>query len=120
MNGILLPRNASQQIKCGDRVAMQVDPSYHEDGSRQNPDGTYSEAFIGQMKERVLNLKRGDLVYFGTPATAEKPMRVTHVGIYLGDNRIIHSSHRVRINSLIPGDADYYENAHRLIAATRL
>lgn len=120
MNGILLPRNASQQIKCGDRVAMQVDPSYHEDGSRQNPDGTYSEAFIKQMKERVMNLKRGDLVYFGTPATAEKPMRVTHVGIYLGDNRIIHSSHRVRINSLIPGDADYYENAHRLIAATRL
>lgn len=120
MNGILLPRNASQQIKCGDRVAMQVDPSYHEDGSRQNPDGTYSEAFIRQMKERVMNLERGDLVYFGTPATAEKPMRVTHVGIYLGDNRIIHSSHRVRVNSLIPGDDDYYENAHRLIAATRL
>ncbi|MBR5299193.1 MAG: C40 family peptidase [Bacteroidales bacterium] len=120
MNGILLPRNASQQIKCGDRVAMEVDPSFHEDGSRQNPDGRYSEAFVRQMKERVMNLKRGDLVYFGTPATAEKPMRVTHVGIYLGDNRIIHSSHRVRINSLIPGDADYYENAHRLIAATRL
>ena len=120
MNGILLPRNASQQIKCGDRVAMQVDPSYHEDGSRQNPDGSYSEAFIGQMKKRVMNLQRGDLVYFGTPATDDKPMRVTHVGIYLGNNRIIHSSHRVRINSLIPGDPDYYENAHRLIAATRL
>ena len=120
MNGILLPRNASQQIKCGDRVEMEVDPSFHEDGSRQNSDGSYSEAFAAQMKERVTNLKRGDLVYFGTPATDEKPMRVTHVGIYLGDNRIIHSSHRVRINSLIPGDADYYENAHRLIAATRL
>ena len=120
MNGILLPRNASQQIKCGDRVAMQVDPSYHEDGSRQNPDGSYSEAFIGQMKKRVMNLQRGDLVYFGTPATDDKPMRVTHVGIYLGNNKIIHSSHRVRINSLIPGDPDYYENAHRLIAATRL
>jgi cell wall-associated NlpC family hydrolase len=72
------------------------------------------------MNGRVQNLKRGDLVFFGTPATAEKPRRVTHVGIYLGDNRIIHSSHKVRINSLIPGDADYYENAHRLIAATRL
>ena len=120
MNGILLPRNASQQIKCGDRVAMEVDPSFHEDSSRTNPDGSYSEAFISQMKARVTNLQRGDLVYFGTPATAEKPMRVTHVGIYLGNNRIIHSSHRVRINSLIPSDADYYENAHRLIAATRL
>ena len=120
MNGILLPRNASQQIKCGDRIAMEVDPSFHEDGSRQNPDGSYSETFVAQMKARVMNLQRGDLVYFGTPETDEKPMRVTHVGIYLGNNRIIHSSHRVRINSLIPGDADYYENAHRLIAATRL
>lgn len=89
MNGILLPRNASQQIKCGDRVELD-------------------------------QLQRGDLVFFGTPATDEKPMRVTHVGIYLGNGRIIHSSHRVRINSLTPGEADYYENAHRLIAAIRL
>ena len=89
MNGILLPRNASQQIKCGERVELD-------------------------------NLERGDLVFFGTPATDEKPMRITHVGIYLGENKIIHSSHRVRINSLIPGDEDYYENSHRLVAAIRL
>ena len=89
MNGILLPRNASQQIKCGERVELD-------------------------------NLERGDLVFFGTPATDEKPMRITHVGIYLGENKIIHSSHRVRINSLIPGDDDYYENSHRLVAAIRL
>ena len=89
MNGILLPRNASQQIKCGERVELD-------------------------------NLERGDLVFFGTPATDEKPMRITHVGIYLGENKIIHSSHRVRINSLIPGDDNYYENSHRLVAAIRL
>ena len=89
MNGILLPRNASQQVKCGERVELE-------------------------------NLQRGDLVFFGTPATDEKPMRITHVGIYLGSNKIIHSSHRVRINSLIPGDEDYYENSHRLVAAIRL
>ena len=73
-----------------------------------------------EMKERVRNLERGDLVFFGTPATEDKPMRITHVGIYLGNNRIIHSSHRVRINSLIPGETDYYENSHRLTGATRL
>ncbi len=90
MNGILLPRNASQQINCGDRVELS-------------------------------DLKRGDLVFFGTPAAepGKKP-RITHVGIYIGDNHIIHSSHRVRINSLVPGEADYYENAHRLIGAVRL
>ena len=89
MNGILLPRNASQQVKCGDRVELD-------------------------------NLQRGDLVFFGTPATDQKPMKITHVGIYLGGNKIIHSSHRVRINSLIPGEEDYYENSHRLVAAIRL
>ena len=89
MNGILLPRNASQQVKCGERVDLK-------------------------------DLERGDLVFFGTPATDEKPMKITHVGIYLGGNKIIHSSHRVRINSLIPGDEDYYENSHRLVAAIRL
>ena len=89
MNGILLPRNASQQVKCGDRVELD-------------------------------NLQRGDLVFFGTPATDQKPMKITHVGIYLGGNKIIHSSHRVRINSLIPGEEDYYENAWKLVAAIRL
>lgn len=89
MNGVQLPRNASQMVRCGVEVELG-------------------------------NLERGDLVFFGTAATPQKPMRVTHVGIYLGNNRIIHSSHKVRINSLIPEDADYYENAHRLIAARRL
>ena len=107
MNGILLPRNASQQVFCGDRVEVP----------RHGGPETYDRE--GALAA-VANLERGDLVYFGTPATDEKPMRITHVGIYLGNNRIIHSSHRVRINSLIPGDADYYENSHRLVAATRL
>ena len=89
MNGILLPRNASQMVFCGDAVSLDA-------------------------------LQRGDLVFFGTPATGEKPQRVTHVGIYIGNGKIIHSSHLVRVNSLIPGESDYYENAHKLIAARRL
>lgn len=114
MNGILLPRNASQQINCGDRVPMPVNPRFWDDRSD-------AQAFKEEMLARVQNLQRGDLVFFGTPASepGKKP-RITHVGIYLGEGRIIHSSHMVRINSLIPGEADYYENAHRLIAAIRL
>lgn len=92
MNGILLPRNASQQIRCGDEVDMSS----------------------------LDNLERGDLLFFGTPASEDKPQRITHVGIYLGEGRFIHSSHMVRINSLIPEEKDYYENSHRLIAARRL
>ena len=127
MNGVLLPRNASQQIYCGKPVEMTCDPTFWDENSRtikvlDDKTGKleFKLDFIEEMKERVKNLKRGDLVFFGTPATADKSRRVTHVGIYLGNNRIIHSSHKVRINSLIPGDADYYENSHRLIAATRL
>ena len=89
MNGILLPRNASQMVYCGDEVSLD-------------------------------SLQRGDLIFFGTPATSEKPRRVTHVGIYIGNGRIIHSSHMVRVNSLNPSESDYYENAHKLIAARRL
>lgn len=107
MNGVLLPRNASQMIKCG--IAIDVPPLL-----------TAENGLPANASDRVQNLKRGDLVFFGTPATAEMPMRVTHVGIYLGNSRIIHSSHKVRVNSLNPDDSDYYENAHRLIAACRL
>ena len=132
MNDILLPRNASQQIKCGDRIEMDIDTRYWDEDFRkgklseqnENPEAGISsectDEFKREMFGRTKNLERGDLVFFGTPATDEKPMRVTHVGIYLGNNRIIHSSHKVRINSLIPGDPDFYENAHRLIAAVRL
>ena len=89
MNGILLPRNASQIIHCGDEVSFD-------------------------------KMQRGDLVFFGTPAKDGKPQRVTHIGIHIGEGRIIHSSHMVRVNSLDPNEPDYYENAHRLIAARRL
>ena len=126
MNGVLLPRNASQQIFCGEPVEMTCDLTFWDENSRiikvlddKTEKLKFKLDFIEEMKERVKNLKRGDLVFFGTPATADKPRRVTHVGIYLGNNRIIHASHKVRINSLIPGEADYYENSHRLIAACR-
>ncbi len=116
LNGILLPRNASQQINCGDRVPMDVDIKFWSETERAD-----SEAFVQEMTTRVSNLKRGDLVFFGTPSIhPEGKARITHIGIYLGDNHIIHASHCVRINSLIPGTPDFYENSHRLLAAIRL
>ena len=114
MNGILLPRNASQQIFCGDKVPMEINTLFWDEKARQ------TQEFAAEMQQRVKNLKRGDLVFFGTPASAERGQRVTHVGIYIGNNHIIHSSHMVRINSLLPTDSDYYENSHRLLGAIRL
>ena len=73
LNGIDLPRNASQQARCGAPVELTSDFS---------------------------NLRKGDLVFFGRPAESRGPERVTHTGIYLGDGSFIHSYDRVHISRL--------------------
>ena len=83
MNGILLPRNASQQAKVGVEVP-------------------YEEA------------QPGDLIFWGRAATADKPERVSHVTIYMGDDHIIHSASNVHISSLRPTEEEDYYNGTRL------
>jgi hypothetical protein len=65
----------------------------------------------------VLNaLQPGDLLFFGRTA-----QRVTHVGIYMGNGKFIHSSGMVRINSIDPTVPDYYMNERRnLVGASRI
>ena len=54
-------------------------------------------------------LEPGDLVFWGREATDEAPAKATHVGIYLGDGKFIHSSQVVRISSLDRNDPDFYD-----------
>ena len=70
--------------------------------------------------EALANLKKGDLIFFGSKATPEKKERVTHVGIYIENGIFIHSAGKVRINSLIPTDDNYYSGSKRLIRACRI
>lgn len=79
MNGKTLPRNAREQVNTGIEIPF--------DFSVMRP---------------------GDLCFFGTPASGNRAMRITHVGMYIGDGRMIHSSQLVRINSLRESDPDYY------------
>ena len=109
MNGHLLPRNASQQVNHGREIIMECDHSITPD----------SDKLYQEMLKRTKNLQPGDLVFFGTPETFWSKEKITHVGIYIGNGRIIHASHKVRVNSLIPGEKDYYENSHRLLKARR-
>lgn len=53
------------------------------------------------------SLQKGDLLFFGRAAEGENPERISHVAIYVGDGRIIHSSYLVRENSIIPGAGNY-------------
>ena len=80
LSGLVLPRNAREQIHCGREVPFRLE-----------------------------EMKSGDLVFFGTLDSAGKVKSVTHVALYIGDGRIIHSSQLVRINSLLKGREDYYE-----------
>jgi gamma-D-glutamyl-L-lysine dipeptidyl-peptidase len=73
MNGIQLPRDASQQINIGESVDTQ---------------------------NGFNNLMPGDLLFFGTKGRDTIPEKIQHVAIYLGNNDFIHSSGRVQINSL--------------------
>ena len=109
MNGHLLPRNASQQVNHGREIIMECDHSVTPD----------SDKLYQEMLKRTKNLQPGDLVFFGSPETFWSKEKITHVGIYIGNGRIIHASHKVRVNSLIPGQKDYYENSHRLLKARR-
>lgn len=54
-------------------------------------------------RDRWRTARTGDLVFFGNEQTG----RVTHVGMYLRDGKVIHCSGRVKINSLDPKDSDY-------------
>ncbi|WP_439882093.1 C40 family peptidase [Pontibacter sp. MBLB2868] len=95
MNGLVLPRDASQQVHVGELV----DTSKGWD-----------------------NMKPGDLLFFGVPAKDGKPERVVHVGMWIGgDQEFIHSAGKVRINSMNPKAANYDEyELNRFLRAKRV
>jgi SH3-like domain-containing protein len=60
------------------------------------------------------NLQPGDLIFFGRSVE-----RITHVGIYLGKGDFIHSSGKVHISSIDPGDPKYVPERNN-VAARRI
>lgn len=77
--GILLPRNAREQVLCGEAVPVST----------------------GAMRP-------GDLVFYGNPPKGKTPLKITHVAMYIGEGRIIHASQKVRISSLDADGPDPY------------
>ena len=63
-----------------------------------------------------LAFEPGDLLFFG-----RSKERISHVAMYIGNGRYIHSSGLVRVNSLNPQDSAYSEyNRKRLVSAVRI
>ena len=78
MNGYILPRDASQQVK---------------------------EGILIDNKKDWNNLQTGDLMFFGYYKGEKR--RIDHVAIWLGDGYFIQASKNVRINSVYPDRSDY-------------
>lgn len=94
LNGLILPRDASQQVHAGSLVDETGD--------------------FGRLRP-------GDLLFFGRQATASSPERVVHVGMWIGDGRFIHSSGRVRVSGVDPSDPLFDEsNVRRYLRTKRM
>jgi cell wall-associated NlpC family hydrolase len=79
-NGLLLPRDASQQVHVG--IDLRYDTTWQ-------------------------NLLPGDFLFFGRKATPELKEKITHVAIYAGEGQIIHASGRVMVESLNRTDENF-------------
>ncbi|MNX97207.1 Gamma-D-glutamyl-L-lysine endopeptidase [compost metagenome] len=102
LNGIILPRDASQQALIGEPVDI-----YEGD----------SVSLIKCLK----NLKAGDLLFFAAAKGKSANPRVTHTAIYMEDGQFIQSAGMVRINSLVPSAPDYsFGQSPTLVGARRI
>jgi SH3-like domain-containing protein len=95
LHGIILSRDASQQVLSGKLIDEKGD---------------------------FENVQPGDLVFFGTKATDENPREsVVHVGIYIGNKRFIHASDYIQIGSFDSTDPFYDEyNTGRYLRTKRI
>ncbi|MDT0647264.1 SH3 domain-containing C40 family peptidase [Zunongwangia sp. F260] len=80
LNGMVIPRDASQQVHTGKLI----------DSTRN-----------------FENLVSGDLLFFGRPATDSTSERVVHVGMWIGNNEFIHSSGSVHVSSVAKEAPNY-------------
>ena len=75
---------------------------------------------VGSRIEGINALEKGDLVFFGRK-NADGSARVSHVGIYIGDGRFIHSLGLVKIGSFCKDDPLYDSyNTGRYLFAVRI
>jgi cell wall-associated NlpC family hydrolase len=94
LNGLELYRDADQQAGEGDEV---------------------------KPGEDFENLKKGDLLFFGRRGSADRPERISHVGIYLDKREFIHTpgGSWVKFNSFDPAAPNYSESLRKSFVRAR-
>ncbi|SNR60888.1 SH3 domain-containing protein [Maribacter sedimenticola] len=94
LNGMVIPRDASQQVHTGSSVDSLANFNA---------------------------LRKGDLLFFGKKATDSTAEKVVHVGMWIGDQQFIHSSDMVRVSS-VDENAQNYDayNVGRYLRSKRL
>lgn len=102
---------SSSGLDCSGLVALA-----HAQYGVVLPRSSHDQGRYGTIIQPDDELKRGDLVFFHS--TYNKPHLITHSGIYLGDNKFIHTSasRGVTISTLF--DSGYYQEHY--LFATRL
>lgn len=103
LNGIILPRDASQQVLVGNPVDIL-------DSDTLN------------MKKALANLHPGDLLFFASKDESKGSNgKITHTALYMGNGQFIQSAGLVKISSLIPDSPGYdYHHSRSLVAARRM
>lgn len=100
MNGLIIPRDASQQVLVGEPVDILTNDKL-------------------DTTKALNNLQTGDLLFFAGGADRKPNARVTHVALYLGDGQFIHSAGKVRINSMLSNAPNYDDFQSRTVVAAR-
>ena len=94
LNGLIIPRDASQQVRTGKAIDSLGD---------------------------FASLERGDLLFFGRKATDSTAEKVVHVGMWIGNQKFIHASEMVRISSMDENDKLYDAfNKNRYLRTKRI
>ena len=94
LNGMVIPRDASQQVNTG----LAIDST-----------GNFNV------------LQRGDLLFFGRKATDSTKEKVVHVGMWIGNKEFIHASGKVRVSSVDRNSTNFDEyNLNRYLRTKRV
>jgi len=100
MNGLIIPRDASQQYRQGEELDIMTDGDL-------------------DVKKAVNNLRKGDLIFFSASKETNPKQPITHVAIYMDKGEFIHAAGIVRINSFDPTAPNYDSQSLTIVGARR-